>query len=162
MRIYLIGMPGSGKSSVGKKLANKINYQYIDMDEYIENKLNKKIPLIFSEDGEAYFRLKEKEVLNDFLSLDNVIISTGGGVIKDKSNKDLMNGKIIFIDVDLSILENRLKNDNTRPLLKVKTVKELYDERIDNYKYFYNLKVENIKVDDCVNDIIKELGLWMF
>lgn len=159
MRIYLIGMPGSGKSSVGKKLANKINYQYIDMDEYIENKLNKKIPLIFSEDGEAYFRLKEKEVLNDFLSLDNVIISTGGGVIKDKSNKDLMNGKIIFIDVDLSILENRLKNDNTRPLLKVKTVKELYDERIDNYKYFYNLKVENIKVDDCVNDIIKELGL---
>ncbi|MCR4899060.1 MAG: AAA family ATPase, partial [Acholeplasmatales bacterium] len=83
MRIYLIGMPGSGKSTVGKKLANKINYQYIDMDEYIENKLNKKIPLIFSEDGEAYFRLKEKEVLNDFLSLDNVIISTGGGVIKD-------------------------------------------------------------------------------
>ena len=159
MRIYLIGMPGSGKSTVGKKLANKINYQYIDMDEYIENKLNKKIPLIFSEDGEAYFRLKEKEVLNDFLSLDNVIISTGGGVIKDKSNKDLMNGKIIFIDVDLSILENRLKNDNTRPLLKVKTVKELYDERIDNYKYFYNLRVENIKVDDCVNDIIKELGL---
>ena len=159
MRIYLIGMPGSGKSTVGKKLANKINYQYIDMDEYIENKLNKKIPLIFSEDGEAYFRLKEKEALNDFLSLDNVIISTGGGVIKDKSNKDLMNGKIIFIDVDLSILENRLKNDNTRPLLKVKTIKELYDERIDNYKYFYNLKVENIKIDDCVNDIIKELGL---
>ncbi len=159
MRIYLIGMPGSGKSTVGKKLANKINYQYIDMDEYIENKLNKKIPLIFSEDGEAYFRLKEKEVLNDFLLLDNVIISTGGGVIKDKSNKDLMNGKIIFIDVDLSILENRLKNDNTRPLLKVKTVKELYDERIDNYNYFYNLKVENIKIDDCVNDIIKELGL---
>ena len=159
MRIYLIGMPGSGKSSVGKKLANKINYQYIDMDEYIENKLNKKIPLIFSEDGEAYFRLKEKEVLNDFLLLDNVIISTGGGVIKDKSNKDLMNGKIIFIDVDLSILENRLKNDNTRPLLKVKTIKELYDERIDNYNYFYNLRVENIKVDDCVNDIIKELGL---
>ena len=70
-----------------------------------------------------------------------------------------MNGKIIFIDVDLSILENRLKNDNTRPLLKVKTIKELYDERIDNYKYFYNLKVENIKIDDCVNDIIKELGL---
>ena len=159
MRIYLIGMPGSGKSTVGKKLANKINYQYIDMDEYIENKLNKKIPLIFSEDGEAYFRLKEKEVLNDFLSLDNVIISTGGGVIKDRTNKDLMNGKIIFIDVDLSILENRLKNDNTRPLLKVKTVKELYDERIDNYNYFYNLRVENIKVDDCVNDIIKELGL---
>ena len=159
MRIYLIGMPGSGKSTVGKKLANKINYQYIDMDEYIENKLNKKIPLIFSEDGEAYFRLKEKEDLNDFLLLDNVIISTGGGVIKDKSNKDLMNGKIIFIDVDLSILENRLKNDNTRPLLKVKTIKELYDERIDNYKYCYNLKVENIKIDDCVNDIIKELGL---
>ena len=159
MRIYLIGMPGSGKSTVGKKLANKINYQYIDMDEYIENKLNKKIPLIFSEDGEAYFRLKEKEVLNDFLSLDNVIISTGGGVIKDRTNKDLMNGKIIFIDVDLSILENRLKNDNTRPLLKVKTIKELYDERIDNYNYFYNLRVENIKVDDCVNDIIKELGL---
>lgn len=159
MRIYLIGMPGSGKSSVGKKLANKINYQYIDMDEYIENKLNKKIPLIFSQNGEAYFRLKEKEVLNDFLSLDNVIISTGGGVIKDRSNKDLMNGKIIFIDVDIPILENRLKNDNTRPLLKVKTVKELYDERIDNYKYFYNLKVENIKIDDCVNDIIKELGL---
>ncbi|MCR4898523.1 MAG: hypothetical protein K5892_04775, partial [Acholeplasmatales bacterium] len=79
--------------------------------------------------------------------------------IKDRSNKDLMNGKIIFIDVDLSILENRLKNDNTRPLLKVKTIKQLYDERIDNYNYFYNLRVENIKVDDCVNDIIKELGL---
>lgn len=159
MRIYLIGMPGSGKSTVGKKLANKINYQYIDMDEYIENKLNKKIPLIFSEDGEAYFRLKEKEALNDFLNLDNLIISTGGGVIKDKSNKDLMNGKVIFIDVNISELEKRLKNDNTRPLLKTKTIKELYDERIDNYNYFMDLKVYNAKVDECVNNIIKELGL---
>ncbi len=159
MRIYLIGMPGSGKSTVGKKLEKKINYKYIDMDEYIENKENKKIPLIFKENGESYFRLKEKEALNDFLNLDNLIISTGGGVIKDKSNKDLMKGKVIFIDVNISELEKRLKNDNTRPLLKTKTVKELYDERIDNYNYFMDLKVYNAKVDECVNNIIKELGL---
>ena len=159
MRIYLIGMPGCGKSTIGKKLENKINYQYIDMDDYIEKKENKDIPLIFKEYGEPYFRLKEKEALSDFLKLDNVIISTGGGVIKDKSNKDLMDGKIVFIDVDIKELERRLKDDNTRPLLKTKTVLELYNERIDNYNYFNNLIVKNNKVDDCVNDIIKELGL---
>ncbi len=156
MKIYLIGMPGSGKSSLGVKLALALKYEFLDMDSYIEKKENRSIPDIFKSNGEAYFRKLEKEALADFKNMDNLVISTGGGVIKDKNNKLLFDGLCVFLNVDLKTLENRIKNQNNdRPLLKTKTIKELYDERIDLYNYFKDVEVINNDIDLSIQKIME-------
>ena len=82
MKIYLIGLPSSGKTTLGKSLANSLNSQFIDMDELIEKKDGRSIPEIFKNDGEDFFREVEKSVLKDLLGgSDNVVISTGGGAL---------------------------------------------------------------------------------
>ncbi len=161
MNIYLIGMPGCGKSSVGKFLSNLINYQYIDLDNYIETSNNTTIPLIFQEFGEEKFRELERKALNEIKELDNTIISCGGGIICNANNKKLMNGKCIYINVDLDSLKERIKNDkmNIRPMFNKYTVEELYELRKDKYDYFMDIKVDNHNIEKCANDIIKELNL---
>lgn len=161
MNIYLIGMPGCGKSTVGKKLSKEINFSYVDLDKYIENKASKTIPEIFDSLGEDGFRALEKEALLDFMKKDSHVISCGGGIIKNISNKHHMNGKVVFIDVSIEELKRRILNDkeNIRPMFRVKTIEELYDERYDKYLYFKDVLVKNINVDDAVKDIRMELDI---
>lgn len=161
MNIYLIGMPASGKSSVGKCLKDIINYKYIDLDQYIEKKNNMSIPEIFEKYKEIGFRERERDALNDFKNKDSYIISCGGGIVFNKSNKELMNGKVIFIDSTIEDIKKRLELDtiNIRPMFKVKTVEELYNERIDKYLSFMDIKVLNKDVKICANEIKKELKL---
>ncbi len=158
MRIYLIGMPGSGKSTLGLKLSQKLNYDFIDMDTYIEKKACMFVDEIFELYGEDYFRAIEQDVLKEFLNMDNVIIATGGGVIKNKENKDLMEGKCIYLYVKPEILDIRLKSSNiVRPLLLEKTVYELYEERKALYDYFKDIEVDNEFIDKSLNKIIEVL-----
>ena len=158
MRIYLIGMPGSGKSSLGKVLASKLNYNFIDMDIYIEQKAGMFIDEIFDSYGEEYFRDLERNVLKDFNNMDNVIIATGGGVIKNKNNKNLMNGVCLYLDVPVSELEKRLsKSDIERPLLKKYSVEELYNQRKELYDYFADYKINNEDLDKAINKILEVL-----
>lgn len=161
MNIYLIGMPASGKSSVGKCLKDIIKYEYIDLDQYIEKKNNMSIPEIFEKYKEIGFRERERDALNDFKNKDSYIISCGGGIVFNKSNKELMNGKVIFIDSTIEDIKKRLELDtiNIRPMFKVKTVEELYNERIDKYLSFMDIKVLNKDVKICANEIKKELKL---
>lgn len=159
MRIYLIGMPGSGKSSLGKELAKKINYDFIDMDLYIEKQAGMFIDEIFDSYGEEYFRDLERNVLNDFNNMDNVIIATGGGVIKNKNNKKLMNGICLYLEVALDELEKRLsKSEIERPLLKKYSVLELYNQRKDLYDYFADYKVDNMDLEKRINYILEVLN----
>lgn len=158
MRLYLIGMPGCGKSTLGKKLSKKLNYEFIDMDNYIEQKACMFIDEIFDSYGEEYFRALETNTLNEFKELDNVIISTGGGIIKNKNNKELMDGKCIYLYVEPAELEKRLDKSNTvRPLLKEKTVYELYAERKNLYDYFKDIEIDNSDMDIAINKIVEAL-----
>lgn len=158
MRIYLIGMPGCGKSTLGKKLAKEINYEFIDMDNYIEMQAGMFIDEIFEAYGEEYFRALENNVLNEFLKMDNVIVATGGGVIKNKNNKKLMTGKCIFLNVGIADLQKRLdESPIIRPLLKTKTVEELYNERKELYDYFSDIVVDNKDVDKAICTIKENL-----
>lgn len=161
MKLYLIGMMGSGKTTLGKALADKLNYQFIDMDVYIENEVKMSINEIFSIHGEAWFREYEKKVLNDFFKMDNLVIATGGGVIKNKENKKLMDGKCIYLSVPLKELEDRLQNDNSRPLLKTRSVKDILLERIPLYEYFSDITVENVCMEKALNQILEELK-WRY
>ena len=156
MNIYLIGMPGSGKSSVGKELATRLGYEFIDLDTYIEREAMMFIDEIFLNYGEKHFRALESKALDDLKNKDNLVIATGGGIILNKKNKDLMNGKIIYLNVNLSELTNRIiSSDIDRPLLKTKSISELYEERKELYDYFKDYEIINNNLNDTVERIIE-------
>jgi shikimate kinase len=160
MKIYLIGLPGCGKSTLGKKLAEKINYKFIDMDQDIEVKACMFIDEIFQMYGEAYFRALEKNTLKEYQELDNIIISTGGGIVNDLSNKKLFDGTCIYLKADLESIKKRLEqSDIVRPLLSKMSLEEIYNMRKDKYNYFKDIEIENEDIDFAIDSIIKELGL---
>lgn len=139
--IVFVGMPGCGKSTVGKEVAKMLNKEFIDTDQLIVEKENRQIPEIFATDGEEYFREVEREVLKEVGKLSSKVISTGGGVVKNKENYFALkqNGVIIWIDrpIDLLVCEGR-------PLSKDRqTVEKLFRERKDNYAFFADKKVSN-------------------
>lgn len=128
MRIFLIGFMGSGKSTMGRTLASELNLTFIDLDSFLEEKYFRTIPQIFAEEGEERFRKKERNVLEEVCSFDNVIVATGGGAPCFFDNMDLMNesGFCVFLDVEISSLVNRLIHAKTeRPLIKGKSTEEL-------------------------------------
>lgn len=156
MRIYLIGMPGVGKSSVGIKLSEKMNYEFVDLDTYIEKKAMMFIDEIFLNYGEKYFRSLESNSLEELKNNDNVIISTGGGIIINKDNKKLMDGVVIYLSANLMDLNNRIASSNIdRPLLKTKSLSDLYEERKELYDYFKDYEIINNDLDETVERIIK-------
>lgn len=120
IHIFLIGFMGSGKTSLGKLLARKLNFEFLDTDLLIEEQEKSSIQEIFSSKGESYFREKEHEVLLE-LGENNqpTIFSTGGGMPLFNDNLSLMKkkGLVVFLDVPIGMLYFRLKNDSKRPLL---------------------------------------------
>jgi shikimate kinase len=158
MMIYLIGMPGSGKSAIARKLSKKINFELIDLDGSIEKKALMFVDEIFEKYGEAYFRKLETKALENIKDFDQTLVSCGGGVVLVKANKALMNGFIIYIDTDIDQIRERLEHEPIRPILKKKSLETLYDERFLKYIDFADLIVSNDKdIDDAVDLIIKKL-----
>ena len=159
MRIYLIGMPGSGKSTLGKVLAERFQYRFIDMDSYIEQEACMFIDEIFQAFGEEYFRALEKNTLKEFLKEDDLIIATGGGIIKDKSNKELLDGVCIYLNVDTDTLKQRLEESEiTRPVLKENTVEELFLQRKELYSYFADYEIDNTSMESAIQKIMEVLS----
>jgi len=121
MRVYLLGMMGSGKSTVGKKLANKISYQFYDLDDLIEARIGTSIADFFESEGEEKFRLIEQETLRETFRVDNVVISTGGGAPCFFNNIDEINNNGIscYLQAEVGVLLSRLKGAvEQRPLLR--------------------------------------------
>ncbi len=158
--IYLIGMPGCGKSTIGAILSQRLKKEHIDADKYLEEKYGMTIPDIFAELGEDDFRDKETAVIAELSQKDDKVISTGGGVVKLIRNKDYMaqTGKIIFIDTPP---DNILANSSLggRPLLKDKSgIFKLYDERIELYRDFADIITDNKgDIKTAVHTIINSL-----
>lgn len=152
LNIVLIGMPGSGKTTVGKALAELLGREFIDTDLEIEKRENRDIPLIFKENGEEYFRAVESAVIKEVGLMTGKVIATGGGVIKNKDNYFPLksNGVIFWIKRDLSALPT-----DGRPLSKdVETLKKLFEERKDLYAFFADEIIEN---DTDIEKVVKEI-----
>jgi shikimate kinase len=167
-KIYLIGYMGSGKSTAGQKLANKLNYQFIDLDKFIEHEYQKTIPQIFSENGENTFRAYENNMLKKIIELNNVIVACGGGTPCFYNNIDLMNnsGITVYIKMSVDALVNRLKAaKEERPLIKNKTEEELkkfinrqLEIREDFYhKAQYLVKGKDLNVEELVTFIKNQI-----
>ena len=163
--IVLIGMMGSGKTSVGKELAKKLNITFIDIDQEIEKKCQMNISKIFQTKGESFFRKIEENVSCKLINGKPCVISVGGGGFLNKKirNKIRINAISIWINTSLDIIYQRLhKSKNKSPLLNYKnlkkSIKEIYDKRKPIYKkanYKIQIKSDNKKI--IVKNIIKKL-----
>ena len=117
LNIYLIGMMGSGKTTIGKLLARDFDYRFVDTDGTIEAIANCSITSIFEQSGETYFRELETKVLSELSVYTRSVISTGGGAIEQQINWSyLRQGLVVWLDVDVEILKKRVAKDSTRPL----------------------------------------------
>jgi shikimate kinase len=129
-RIFLIGFMGSGKSTLGAKLARLVGYQFIDMDHMIEETAEMSIPEIFNDHGEEVFRKWEYDILNELCRREKLVISTGGGAPCHSNMMDLMNthGTTIYLKLSPETLKTRLIQSSTeRPLIMGKSEPELLD-----------------------------------
>ncbi len=165
MNIFLVGPMGSGKSSLGKKLAKSLNKNFIDTDKEIEKKENKTINEIFENNGEKYFREKEKEFLINIPNSLNMVIATGGGIVTDQESREkLKENRVIFLNASVERQSKRTSRSDKRPLLKnvdrLKKLRELYDQRLKFYKDVSNfeINVDKYKSKDILVKIIEELN----
>ena len=154
---------GSGKTTLGKVLSKKLDKDFYDSDQVIEEKLGVNVPMIFEYEGEAGFREREKDILKELVSKQNIVLATGGGIILSESNRDLLakNGIVIYLKSNQKDLVLRMKNDKTRPLLKNGNVeliiKKLCQEREPLYEEISDFKVvtKNKRIHEVVNEIVR-------
>ncbi len=159
--IILIGFMGSGKTEVGKRLAKRLGYGFIDTDSMIEARTGKTIKEIFKEYGEPYFRNLEKEVVKDLVGLQEYVISTGGGIVADIDNLKLLKsiGFIVWLKVTPSRVLERVGSQSHRPLLNVEDplsrIKQLLSRREPFYKEAdLIIDTDNLTVQEVVEQII--------
>ncbi len=163
MRVYLIGYMGCGKSRLGRLLSEHMGVQFVDMDDYIEERNCKTVPQIFADHGEDGFRERERKALEELAEFTDIVIATGGGAPCFFDNIDLMNktGKTVFLNIDPAILADRLMNSKTeRPLIKGKSREELVafiDETLKKRKQFYSQAQFEITEPDFSLDRLQEM-----
>jgi len=155
-------MMGVGKSTVGKNLAQKLSYNFVDIDRTIESREGSTINLIFKNKSESYFRKLENEISLEKLKEKNTVISLGGGAFLNKSiRREVKNTSVSFwLDVDVSELIKRLKKTKKRPLLYNKnlnvTVNKIYLERKKTYSEAdFRIKCNFLGPDKIVDKILK-------
>lgn len=136
--LYLVGFMGAGKSRIGSALAREIGYEFLDLDERLEEELRMSIREVFDRFGEAYFRVAERQVLQWSTGLDDTVVATGGGAFCSPANREVIHaagGRSIFLDVPFEVLAQRVQIDQTeRPkFVSLDEAENLYSERRPHY-----------------------------
>ncbi len=153
--IVLCGMPGCGKTTVGKIISKKLNIQFIDLDLLIEEKQSMKIKQIFSDFGEEYFRELETKTLKELKG--SFVLSLGGGAVMRDENIQIIKkiGKLFYIKTDLKNIYGRIKSDTSRPLLNCynpyQKLEELFKSREERFN-LADFKVNGNSYPDIVAD----------
>lgn len=144
MIVFIIGFMGSGKSTIGKKVSQMMNLNFVDLDKHIENNENKTITALFEYEGEDHFRTIEQNYLKELIKKDNLIIATGGGTPCYKNNMALMkkSGITLYLKMPVKAIFDRLTNSkNPRPLIRNKSKEELTEyitQTLEDREVFYS------------------------
>ena len=146
--IIFVGPMGAGKTTIGKQLARQLGRTFYDSDRVIEEHTGANIPLIFEMEGEEGFRRREKSIIAELMSKENIVLATGGGVILDPENRDQITrqGFVIYLSAPLEQLFNRTSKDKNRPLLQTddprKKLEEILSIRDPLYREVADIVIE--------------------
>jgi shikimate kinase len=149
--LFLIGLMGAGKTTVGKQLAKQLGKTFYDADHVIEERTGVKVAVIFELEGEAGFRKRETAVIEELTQLDDIVLATGGGAVLLAENRDALqnNGYIIYLRATVNDLWRRMRNDKQRPLLQNVDIRakldQLYQQRHPTYTEIANCIVDTGK-----------------
>jgi shikimate kinase len=161
--VYLVGMPGSGKSTVGAELAGRLGVPFVDLDAEIERTQRRTITRIFEAEGEPGFRALEARALLDASAHDPAVIACGGGVVLEPANRITLRstGTCVFLDVPLEVLEARVRPDAERPLIRSEgDLPRLLEARGPLYREFAAHVVDGSGDPGEVADAIVEELRW--
>jgi len=163
LTVYLVGMMGVGKTTVGELLAQELGYQFFDTDTLITQVSKKSISDIFAEEGEEVFRSIESRVLGEISSYTRLVVATGGGIVMARQNWSyLQQGLVIWLDAPTSLLMERLQSDRTRPLLQTPNPEQRLQEIFQQRQVMYaqaDLKISltDLQTQDIITAKIIEL-----
>ena len=163
MIVFLVGMPGSGKSTVGRELAGRLGVPFVDLDERIEREAGSTVADIFRDEGEASFRALEAAALVKASTEDPAVIACGGGVVLEPANRITLRntGVAVFLDVPLGELRRRVKPASDRPLIRKEgDLEDLLDSRGPLYREFAAHVVDASGDPGEVADAIVEELRW--
>ena len=164
--VYLAGMMGAGKSTVGRLLARRLKLRFLDCDDEIERRCGVKIPLIFEIEGETGFRARESEVIAELTALTGIVLATGGGAVLSAENRRRLaaHGTVIYLRARPEDLYNRVRHDRNRPLLAsadpLRRLRELHAERDPLYASIADLVVDTGRqtVQALARELVARLG----
>lgn len=160
VNIVFIGMPASGKTTIGREIATALNKEHIDIDCEIEKKIKMSISEFFIKNGEKEFRQIEKEIIKEVSTYQGKVISLGGGsLILEENIKNIMrNSILVFLNRDISFLKNKKDAYKTRPLLINNSFNKLYQERINTYKLCADIEItSNGSISETIEEIMHYL-----
>jgi len=146
--LYLVGMMGAGKTTVGRLLARRLKLRFVDADREIEVRCGVRVPLIFDIEGEPGFRARETQVLAELTALDGIVLATGGGAVLAAENRRRLaaGGVVVYLRARAEDLYERVRHDRNRPLLAtadpLAKLKSLYAERDPLYREIADLVVD--------------------
>ena len=158
MNIALYGFMGVGKTTIGRILAEKLGYDFIDVDTEIERETGKSINEIFQLHGEAYFRKLESEIIRELSNKDRLVIACGGGAVTNTENAETLqkSSKMIYLSASIDEIVDRTKGESTRPLLNVanpvEAASELYENRKPIYVRYADLEVDT--TDKTIEEVV--------
>lgn len=164
--IYLIGLMGAGKTTIGRAMSKRLGYRFVDSDHEIEARTGVSLPTIFEIEGEEGFRKREAQVIAGIATLTRRVVATGGGAVLRPENRDALraSGMVIYLDVPLATLCERTRNDKKRPLLQVSNplekLKQLHAERDPLYRGIADLVVSGSRItaQSLMNLLIEKFG----
>lgn len=146
--LFLVGMMGAGKTTVGRILARRLGRRFIDSDEEIETRCGVRIPVIFEIEGEDGFRARECGVIDDLTALEGIVLATGGGAVLAPENRRVLAGRgtVVYLRALPADLLRRVRNDRNRPLMMTPDplgrLEELYERRDPLYREVADVVVE--------------------
>jgi shikimate kinase len=149
--LILVGMMGSGKTTMGRALARHLGKVFVDSDEEIIKRTGVTVPHIFDIEGETGFRVRETAVIKDLVGRDNMVMATGGGAVLSVQNREMLrqNGIVIYLKANVHDLWQRTKHDRNRPLLQTPDphakLTELFEQRDPLYQQLSDISVQSGK-----------------